>query len=886
MLLLAGFAALLSRYSGREDLLIGMPVDQPSPAQSEERAGRSGNLLPLRPQLDGRAGFRPLLASMRETVLAAFAHQDLPFEALVEDLRLEPAPGRHPLVQVALVLRRLAAAPEAAGPGAGEELRLAPRRPSAGAAASFDLLLVVTETAAEKGLALDLEYAAGLFTQTAATRLLEHGATLLRAAVESPALPLWRLPMISAAERQQAIVEWNDTAARLPPLSLHGLFEEQAAARPEALAVAWEGGALTYGELDRRAGRIASALRRSGVRRDDRVGLSVERSGEMVAAILGILKAGGAYMPLDPAQPRQRLERLLADGAPAAIVGSAHLLAALPGTAPRLDLDALAGPTSAAHDEEAGAADRGAEVSPESLAYVLFTSGSTGAPKGVEVSHRAVVRLVRETDYAAFGPGEVFLQLAPLSFDAATLELWGPLLHGGRLVLFPQRPFSLAELYATVSRHGVTTLWLTAGLFHLAVEEGLAGLAGLRQLLAGGDALSPGHVERATRGAPRRAADQRLRSDGEHDVQLLRPAERRHGRGPRADRPADREQPGSRARPRDGTGSLGERGRSVRGRRRPRQVLPRPARPDGGELRSRSVRRRRQALSHRRPRAPPRRRRAGVPRPPGSPGQGAGLPHRAGRGGERAAAPPGGPRSGGGSAAGRRARPPAGGLLRRRRGRRSRFPRRRSRRRRGRAPRLPRRAVAGLHGAERLHGALGAAADAERQGRPPGAAAAGAAAGADEPRRAGRAAHAGRGDRRRDLAGGAGSRRGAPDRRRRGLLRPRRAFALGDAGALPAAPGVCARAVRAAGVRGADDRQPGAPRRRGARRRAGTVHLAGRGGGARRCPAAVVPPAAAVVPRPAGARRCELQPRPGLRSARPPGPRGARRQPRRGGAPP
>jgi len=298
-----------------------------------------------------------------------------------------------------------------------------------------------------------------------------------------------------------SLAEWNDTAAGFPRRSIHRLFEEQAAARPEALAVVGEEGELTYSALDRRAGRIARALTRLGVGPEDRVGLVVERSADMVAAVLGILKAGGAYLPIDPSYPRERLELLLADAAPSAIVGSRRRLAGFPGTAPRLALEDLEpGPENAGDAGMPGMP--GVEVAPEGLAYVMYTSGSTGVPKGVEISHQAVVRLVRETRYATFGPDEVFLQLAPMSFDAATLELWGPLLNGGRLALFPPRPFSLVELYAAVERHGVTTLWLTAGLFHLAVEEGLSRLAGLRQLLAGGDVLSPSHVERALAALP------------------------------------------------------------------------------------------------------------------------------------------------------------------------------------------------------------------------------------------------------------------------------------------------------------------------------------------------------------------------------------------------
>ncbi len=511
MLHLAAFAALLFRHTGERDLLLGVPVANRTRPEVEGLIGFFVNTLALRARVDGETGFRRLLAAVRETSLAAFDHQDLPFEAVVEALKPERDLSRNPLVQAMLTSEgagRAAAAP-AVHPESGE-VRFVPWRSGAGATAKLDLVLAVVDGAAAAGEAggprLELEYAADLFAASTAARLLAHYVALLLAAVEAPEAPLSRLPLLSAAERHQAIREWNDTASNFPRRSVHRLFAEQAAARPDSVAVVWEGGELSYGELARRAGRIARGLGRLGVGRESRVGLCAERSGEMVAAVLGILAAGGAYVPLDASYPRQRLELLVADAGLAALVGPRRLLELLPDGLPRLALEELAidelelpGPGAAA---AAAWADPAAWDDPAGLAYVLYTSGSTGKPRGVEVGHRAVVRLVRDTGYLSLGPGEVFLQLASMSFDAATLELWGPLLNGGRLVLYPPRPFSLGELAEVVRRHGVTTLWLTAGLFHLAVEESLEGLAGLRQLLAGGDALSRPHVERALAALP------------------------------------------------------------------------------------------------------------------------------------------------------------------------------------------------------------------------------------------------------------------------------------------------------------------------------------------------------------------------------------------------
>ncbi|MFP2930911.1 amino acid adenylation domain-containing protein, partial [Pyxidicoccus sp. 3LG] len=285
------------------------------------------------------------------------------------------------------------------------------------------------------------------------------------------------------AEQHRLLVEWNATATDYPrEATVPALFAAQAARTPEAVAVEYEGSRLTYRELDRRANALAHHLRAQGVRTRTPVGLCVERSLELVVAVLGILKAGGAYVPLDPSYPRERLALLLEDTGAPVVLASPGLLSRLP-----------EGPRVVPLDAEQVTAER--EDAPHSgatagdLAYVLYTSGSTGRPKGVGVPHRAVVRLVMGTDYVKLGPDEVFLQLAPLAFDASTFELWGCLLHGGRLVVFPPHLPSLEELGQVLRRERVTTLWLTAGLFEQMVALQRESLDGVRQLLAGGDVL-------------------------------------------------------------------------------------------------------------------------------------------------------------------------------------------------------------------------------------------------------------------------------------------------------------------------------------------------------------------------------------------------------------
>ena len=285
-------------------------------------------------------------------------------------------------------------------------------------------------------------------------------------------------------------MEWNDTARAIPSATLPELFAAQVAKTPDATAVVLEDERLTYRELDARSSQLAHHLRAHGVGPEVVVGLCVERSLEMLVGLLGILKAGGAYLPLDPDYPPERLAFMLDDaGAPVLVTHSA-LLDRLPEHHARIVCLDADWPAIAAQPTSAPAL----ALDPQNTVYVTYTSGSTGTPKGVVIAHHNVVRLVKSANYVELTPDDVFLQLAPLSFDASTFEIWGALLNGARLVIYPDDAFELARLKRVVAEAGISVLWLTAALFHQVVDEDLPAIACVRKLLAGGDVLSATHV--------------------------------------------------------------------------------------------------------------------------------------------------------------------------------------------------------------------------------------------------------------------------------------------------------------------------------------------------------------------------------------------------------
>ena len=478
--LLAVFKVFLHRYSGRSDILLGTPASNRTLAELESVVGFFISTMVLRTDLSGDPSFRECEARVRLTMLEAHQHRDFPFEKVVEIARPDRSLAHSPLFQTAFVFNN--------APLTGTYTAL-------GSGAVYELSIYLWDSGAE--IHGSFEFNADLYQPETINRMIEHFVRLVGAVVTEPDIPISRLAMVGPEEQLRLVDEWNQTATSYPrDASVVELFERQADSAPDAVAIVGADGSgktLTYRQLDQQANRLAGWLTQEGVGPESTVGVVLNRSADYVVAILAILKAGATYVPIDARLPADRRALLIHEAGIRFVIGGDLGRPALSDPAVTgFDL-ATAGPRLARQS-----ADRlGRLSSPLAPAYVMFTSGSTGIPKAVVVPHRAIVRLVRQTSYLQLTRDDVILAAAPVSFDASTFEIWGSLLNGGRLILYPGDPPEPRELARLLKRHRVTTLWLTAGLFHLVVDSVPEALTGLRHLLAGGDVLSPAHVRRA-----------------------------------------------------------------------------------------------------------------------------------------------------------------------------------------------------------------------------------------------------------------------------------------------------------------------------------------------------------------------------------------------------
>ncbi|MGA2183680.1 MAG: amino acid adenylation domain-containing protein [Bryobacteraceae bacterium] len=480
MTMFAAFTALLHRYTGDEDIVVGSQVVGRNAVEVEPLIGPFINTLVLRADASGDPGFEELLARVRQTVLEALAHQDLPVERVAEVLRVQRSADRNLLFQVNFIYQRDFVRPwEHAG------VRMRPI-PSMSPGAMYDLNVFLVERA--DGWRLSCEYNTALFREETVRRLLEHFENLLEAIGQDPTRPIGDYNFLTAREEDQILHAWNRTNTEYPRnAATHQLIEVQAQRTPDAVAVVCGPESVTYRELDRRANRLARALQRRGFARGDRAGICIHRSIEMLVSLLAVWKAGGAYVPLDPSFPPARLAFMADDSGLRLLLTTKSLAGHLNTAAPILVLDDAAAAEIAQEDDSSFDAGAG----PDDLAYVIYTSGSTGKPKGVQIHHQALVNLLSAV---LARPGltadDVLLAVTTISFDIAGLELFAPLLAGARIVLASREQASDGvQLRNLLAASRATVLQATPATWRMLIDSGWRSADGLK-MLCGGEPLA------------------------------------------------------------------------------------------------------------------------------------------------------------------------------------------------------------------------------------------------------------------------------------------------------------------------------------------------------------------------------------------------------------
>ncbi len=493
MLLLAVYQVLLFRYTSQEDILIGTPTAGRNQPEFLGTVGYFVNPVSLRADLGGAPNFRAYLAQVKELVLNALSHQDYPFIRVVENLHLRQDPSRSPVFQCLFNLHNVQRAKEVsallAKSSAGTTMEFGgllvepyffPQEEG-----QFELSLEVIDTG--ETLLCTLRYHKDLFRLETAERLRRSFQMILAAILENPTASLAKLPIITTEERRQILEEWNQTTCEYPrELGVHQLFEAQVERTPDATAVIFDDQALTYAQLNQRANQLAHHLRMLGVAPEDRIGIFLERSLDMVVALLGVMKAGAAYVPMDPIYPPQRIQFMLEDTQMPVLISQQALVDTLPSNPAQCVLMDGDRYQLAALPKE----NLASRTSAEALAYVIFTSGSTGRPKGVQILHRGLVNfLVAMQQKPGIQPQDVLASVTTLSFDIAGLELYLPLISGARLVVLSADTaidgFALAQ---ALEHYQATILQATPATWRLLLDTGWSGRPGLK-MLCGGEPL-------------------------------------------------------------------------------------------------------------------------------------------------------------------------------------------------------------------------------------------------------------------------------------------------------------------------------------------------------------------------------------------------------------
>jgi len=478
MTLLTAFKTLLYRYSGQEDIAVGSPIANRNQTETENLIGFFVNTIVLRTDVSGNPSFRELLHRVRECTLSAYAHQDLPFEYLVEKLQPERNLNHNPIFQVMFAFQN-AATEELKLPGLNLNFLNFDRQ-----AATFDLSVSMQD--GKSGVQGKFEYNTDLFNADTIRRMVEHFQILLAGIVEHPEQQLSSLPLLSATQQQELLVEWNNTRVNYSQNQcVHQLFEAQVERTPNNIAIAFVEQQITYSHLNAQANQLAHYLQKMGVGTEVIVGICIERSLEMVIGLLAILKTGGAYLPLDPRLPKERLALMLEDAQVSVVLTQEKLLAVLPEDINLVILDA--------DWQEIAKQDKcnpTSQVTTENLAYVIYTSGSTGRPKGVQILHSAVVNFLHSAHQTLqLVEQDIFLSVTTLSFDIAVLEIFLPLIIGARVVIVSRGVATDGvQLSDALAKSAATVMQATPATWQMLVETGWWGNPQLK-ILCGGEAL-------------------------------------------------------------------------------------------------------------------------------------------------------------------------------------------------------------------------------------------------------------------------------------------------------------------------------------------------------------------------------------------------------------
>ena len=490
-LLSAGFYTLLHRLTGETDVTTGIVASGQSLIEDYALMGHAANLLPVRISVDPEAPFAQLLATVKSSVVEAYNHQHLMFGSLVRRLNRPLDKSRVALTGIVFNIDKLSN--QIAFENCESRFLDSPRLFS-----RYDLFFNLLQS--DDHLQVHCYYNTDLYDRETVERTLRVFQTLLECLTETPDIKTGDLPLLTNDEARELLDTRNATAVSYPQVSLAELFTETATANPTATALEFGNQRISYAELDRRSNQMARYLQTQGVRPEDRVAVCMERAPEVIFALLGILKAGATYVPIATDDPLERKSRLIREAECRAILTQKRFCEAIPDLGlPTLSLDARAETILKERDTPLESL-----ATPESLAAVMYTSGSTGTPKGVCVPQCAVIRLVKNQNenYVQISREDRFLGFAPFAFDASTFEIWGALLNGATLALYPATSPTLSELGAFIEQKGITILWLTAALFHQMVETELPRLVGVRQLLTGGEAPSLAAFEVAQKSLP------------------------------------------------------------------------------------------------------------------------------------------------------------------------------------------------------------------------------------------------------------------------------------------------------------------------------------------------------------------------------------------------